>query len=106
MKLWLKLHIGGQLWRIYIVPSRSKFLDGGAGRCDYNACKIYISKAQDDQAREDTLWHELLHALLYVSGAERAYNGDPKIDEALVSVLTPVMHRLLKDLGFRFPRLY
>lgn len=106
MKLWLKLHIGGQLWRIYIVPARSKLLEGGAGCCDYNACKIYISKAQDDQAREDTLWHELLHALLYVSGAEKAYDGDPKIDESIVSVLTPVMHRLLKDLGFRFPRLY
>lgn len=106
MKLWLKLHIGGQLWRIYIVPARNKNLAGGAGRCDYNACKIYISKAQDDQAREDTLWHELLHALLYVSGAEKAYDGDADIDEKVVAALTPVMHRLLKDLGFRFPRLY
>ncbi len=110
MKLWLKLHIGGQAWKVYITPSCNKKLnfdgDHCAGRCDYDACKIYISKALDDQAREDTLLHELLHALLYVSGAENAYDGDPKIDETIVSALTPILHRLLKDLGFRFPQLY
>lgn len=105
-----KLFIGGQLWKIKLVGKRSKHLrEAGKwclnGRCDYQSCTIYILRDLDDQAREDTLLHELLHALLFVSGAEAAYNSDAKIDESIVSALTPMLHRLLKDLGFVFPQL-
>jgi hypothetical protein len=95
---------------VFLVSPKSKHLvdevDGCPlmGRCDYERSRIYISKALDDSAREDTLWHELLHALLHVTGADRAYRGGHKADEHIVGALTPVMHRLLKDLGFRFPR--
>lgn len=106
---WLALFLGGQKWSVYLVSPNSKhlILEGGErchGRCFYDTCRIYISKALDEGAREDALLHELLHALLYVSGAEKAYSGDPKKDEDLVGALTPMLHRLLKDLGFRFPR--
>lgn len=105
---WLSLHVGGQKWSVFVVSPRSKYLandDGGfdVGKCHYNLCRITLSKDLDQGAREDTLLHELLHALLFVTGAERAYGGDPKKDEMLVSALTPTLHRLLKDLGFRFP---
>ncbi len=106
--MWLKLHIGGQRWGVYLVPAGSKklFLEGQrcSGSCHYEACRIYINKTLDESAREDALWHELLHALLHVTGAERAYNGSPDIDEAIVTALTPAMHRLLRDLGFVFPK--
>lgn len=108
--LWLKPHIGGQLWRVYLVGPRTRFLldedtgDRLLGKCDYARCKIYVSKALDESARSDVLWHELMHALLHVTGAEQVYGGDPKKDERLVSTVTPAMHRLLCDLGFRFPR--
>jgi len=72
--------------------------------CDYDKCRIYVSKAVDSSARDDALWHELMHALLHVTGAESAYGGDPEADEHIVSALTPAMHRLLRDLGFRFPK--
>lgn len=110
MRRWFPLHLGGQRWTVYLVPAKSKFLvddDSGdrlLGRCVYEQCKIYISKDLDEGSREDTLLHELLHALLHVTGAEKVYGCDAKKDELLVTALTPVMHRLLKDLGFRFPR--
>lgn len=106
---WIALFIGGQRWSVFLVSPKSKRLkdangDPASGLCDYDKCRIYISNALDDGAREDTLLHELLHALLFVSGADKAYGGDPTKDESLVTALTPVLHRLLKDLGFRFPR--
>lgn len=106
---WLALHIGGQRWSVFLVSPKSKHLvnDAGdrlGGKCEYDACRIYIDRTLSESSREDTLWHELLHALLFVTGAERAYGGDYDVDEAIVSALTPAMHRLLRDLGFRFPR--
>jgi hypothetical protein len=54
-------------------------------------------------AVEDTLLHELLHAMMFVSGADKIYDGDPVKEERLVTALTPTLHRLLKDLGLKFP---
>jgi hypothetical protein len=105
---WLELSIGGQRWKVYLVGPKSKHLMGPegtrVGTCDYEHCRIYISKSVGEDAREDALLHELLHAALYVSGAEAAYGGDAVKDEQIVGALTPCLHRVLKDLGFRFPR--
>lgn len=109
MTKWLALHIGGQRWSVHIVSPKSKHLvdEEGVrhvGRCVYVASRIYISSELSESVREDTLLHELLHALLYVSGAEAAYGKSAKLEEQLVSALAPMLHRLLRDLGFRFPR--
>lgn len=107
---WLVVFLGGQRWTVSLVSPKSRNLKDDetgeylSGRCVYTKCQIYIAKDLDEQAREDTLLHELLHALLHVSGAEAAYGGDAQIDEDIVKALTPMLHRLLKDLGFRFPR--
>lgn len=105
---WLDLRIGGQRWAVHLVSPKSKYLvdDEGVhvGRCVYEKCRIYVSSALDPEARDDTLLHELLHALLFVTGAEKVYGGNARAEERLVSALTPTMHRLLSDLGFRFPR--
>lgn len=105
MTKWLSIHIGGQVWGVYLVSPRSKHLQNTelAGLCDTEKCRIFISKDLDSQAREDTLLHELFHALLYVTGAGKVFGGDEEKEEGFVLALTPVAHRLLKDLGFRFP---
>lgn len=109
MTRWLALHLGGQKWNVYLVSPRSKYLrtdTGGLciGRCFYDKCRIYLSRSLEGSAREDALLHELLHALLYVTGAESAYNGSAEADEHIVGALTPALHRLLKDMAFEFPR--
>lgn len=106
---WLALRLGGQRWSVYLVSPQSKHLacekgNRRHGSCDYESSRIFVSKALEQSARDDVLLHELLHALLYVTGAETAYGGDPKKDEHVVSCLTPTLHQVLRDLGFRFPR--
>ena len=106
---WLALRFGGQRWAVHVVAPRSKHLvdesgDAKVAMCFFETCSIYLSSALEESAREDALLHELLHALLYVSGAESAYGGDPKREEGLVTALTPLLHGALKDLGFRFPK--
>lgn len=106
---WLSVHIGGQLWSVYVVNERSKWLrTEELGVCKgityFDDCRIYLAREQSAQAFEDTLLHELLHALLRVSGAAHKI-GNENDEEDVVRDLTPVLHRLLKDLGFLFPRL-
>lgn len=109
MKRWLSFFIGGQKWTVYLVSPKSKHLQDDetwlAGLCSCEKCRIYISNALDEQAREDTLLHEILHALLYITGAGKAFKIGDDVEENFVLSMTPVMHRLLKDLGFRFPLL-
>jgi hypothetical protein len=110
---WLSLHIGGQLWSVHLVSGKSPRLRTEDrvlhGRTFFDRCRIYVSKDLDEQAREDTLLHELLHASLFVSGADAAlintYGKDADAaEEHVVTHITPVLHRLLKDLGFAFPK--
>lgn len=105
---WLRFRIGGQRWRVVLVSPRSKHLlneDGDRlhGKCDYERAVIYISRTLEGALLVETALHEVLHALLYVTGAERAYDGDHDKDEHLVSALTPALHGVLLDLGFKFP---
>lgn len=104
---WLSLHIGGQLWGVYLVnPGHRRLQDEKEhvfGITYPAESRIYLARGQSEQAFEDTLLHELLHAAANVSGAAFEIN-DARKEERIVRAMTPVMHRLLKDLGFRFPK--
>lgn len=105
---WLSIGIGGQKWGVYLVSPKSKHLNVEGevriGSCVYSSCRIFISRDLGESAREDALLHELLHAILYVSGAEKEYGRSAEVEEGIVGAITPVLHRVLSDLGFRFPR--
>lgn len=107
VKTWLKLQIGGQKWSVYLVPRKSKhlFFDGAynEGICEYGKSRIFVSNALPVAAREDTLLHELTHALFYVAGARAIIDSDDA-EERIVRAMTPILHRLLSDLGFVFPK--
>lgn len=105
---WLALRIGGQLWGVHLVSPKSKWLreedgDPSKGAAYFDECRIYISNEVSSEARDELLVHELLHAVLRVSGASHAI-GSAKKEEDVVRDVTPLLHRLLTDLGFRFPR--
>lgn len=104
---WLSVVVGGQRWGVHLVSPKHPELREGCGhlgRCLFDKCRIYIDKTLSEGAREDTLLHELLHAALFVSSADQAYDRSMEVDEKIVSSLTPVFHRLLIDLGFVFPK--
>lgn len=113
---WLSVHVGGQKWRVDLIKGNSKHFEADADENVYGIthaekCRIYIAKEQDEQAREDTLLHELLHAVFGVAGvnstlAEICEDRDEayKVEDKMILAMTPVLHRLLKDLGFKFPK--
>ena len=110
---WLTLHIGGQRWAVELVSPKSKYLLVDGEPCDgvahYDLCRICLRRDLPPQALEETLLHELLHATNRVTGASHVLDeAVPKrayaVEEHWVRTLTPVLHRLLKDLGFRFPK--
>lgn len=107
-KPWRTFPIGGQTWAVRLVSPRSKDLRVNGrktfGTCDYEKCTIYLSSALDESARDDTLLHEIFHAILFVSGAEKAYGSNPATEEQIVSAVTPIWHGLLCHLGFSFPK--
>ncbi len=110
MRVLFKPQLGGEKWTIYEVASGSQHLiddDGNRcnGMCDYDSCKIYVNRDLEISAKTHAVLHELVHALLHVTGADKAYDMDDKKDEDVVSALTPALHRLLTDFNFHFPGL-
>lgn len=114
---WLSVHVGGQKWRVDLVRGKHARLTHDGRRCHgvtlYDEGKIYISREQSETALEDTLLHEILHAAFYVSRVHHTIHelcdgGDPglaeKVEEKMVESLVLVLHPLLKDLGFKFPK--
>ncbi len=110
------LHIGGQEWEIHLVGKRSKFIRQNGklvdGMCYFDKCRIYICKDNDPQSIEDTLLHEIFHAVMFVCGGSTALraaciddDAATKAEEAIVAGMTPIFHRVLKDIGFVFPSL-
>lgn len=109
MRVLFRPHIGGEQWTIYeVAPGNKNLLADGDrcnGRCCPDECKIYINRDLDPSAKAHTVLHELVHALLHVTGADKVYDMDHDKEEILVSALTPALHRLLKDNGFALPGL-
>lgn len=107
--------LAGKRWTVKVVSSKSKYLNQNGerydGRCFFDKRRIYISKDLDDEERDATLLHEIVHVLVRESGAYEVLEaalppGDAgRVDEAFVSVGSPHLYTVLKDLGFRFPRL-
>lgn len=112
---WLSLHVGGQKWRIDLVSRRSKKLASETeileGLTDVDTCRIYVAKDLSPEGREDALLHEILHAVFFVSGARHQIDDlctdgehTDVVEERIIRCLTPVLHRVLKDLSFHFPK--
>jgi hypothetical protein len=104
---WLALRVGGQRIAVHVVRRRHPKLAGCDG-CYYPAeGRVYIASDLEQDAREDALFHELDHVVNEVGGVNAILEEHKvpfKEEERIVRARTPIWHRLLKDLGFRFPR--
>ena len=107
---WLALSIGGQKIGVYVVRRKHRMLGGADGAYHPEKCAIYIASDLEEGARDDTLLHELDHAVNQISGVNTVLKEACRVgaldatEEAIVTARTPLWHRLLRDLGFRFPR--
>ena len=111
-----RFFIGGTEWRVEVVPrSDPRLVEDGEkldGRCTPEQCLVLIADDLSSEAREELFVHEALeHAINHISGARhemglrcRSAKAADEHEERIVRARTPLLHRLLKDLGFRFPK--
>ncbi len=107
---WLALHVGGQKIGVFIVRRKHPKLEGCDGIYHPTEGRVYLASDLEEGPREDTLFHELDHVVNDISGANNILSGAvavtklEAVEEQIVRCRTPIWHRLLKDLGFRFPK--
>lgn len=109
-----RFHIGGQEWRVQFVPCTDPRLEGGSleGCAIFEDCLVLIRDDLSMEAREEVFVHEVFeHVINHVSGAGhemglrfRGEKAREEHEERIVRARTPHLHRVLKDLGFRFPK--
>lgn len=88
-----KLNVGGVNYSVtleenLIDPSNKQH---AWGYTDYAKGVIYIDKSLNEQHIMQTLVHELLHAMLWETGATESYN-DENIINPLGNMLYSVLH--------------
>lgn len=118
---WLDLKVGGRRTVVNLVKDNDPRLENNNALYDPAKNAIYISTALDASEREEKLVHELIeHAVNEVSGANHKLLSSVKaprkrtpgaqfkvyeeLEESIVHDRTPLVHRLLRDLGFVFPK--
>ena len=50
------------------------------GHCDYEHARIRIHRTLDPQLKRVTLWHEIIHALLFNAGVYEPEHNEQQID--------------------------
>ena len=101
-----KIRINQKDWTIQVVPSNHPRLGkGNWGRCQWEEQTIYISNRLGQKNFEDTLSHELLHALLDSIGFHDKLLDQFKtrIYEKLVDGLAHQLTPFLRPKIFKIP---
>lgn len=102
--------IGGQKIEVHVVRGTHSKLEGCNGIYLPIENRIYLARELERTALEDTLFHEFDHVVNDVGGVNQILASVvPKrklddVEESIVRCRTPIWHRLLKDLGFQFPK--
>lgn len=102
------LTIQGTEWRVHVVSRGScRALKGCEGACDHEGARIFIAAELSPERRADVFVHELLHALTFASGVDRAVPASmgcdekkwTEVDETIVRLLAPVLFDTLTRNG-------
>lgn len=98
MKLPSKIRIGGQELTVTLVD---KFDDDKLGRCCVPSGYIKIAKTfdgleQSESSKENTYWHEVVHAILDTMGEQELSNNE-KFVCTFAGFLTECYHSMEED---------
>lgn len=85
MKIPTRVRIGPGDWYIVVAPLTNEY-----GLCDEEKRTIVIREGMDSVMTRVTLWHELIHAMLYTLGY-------PKHNERMVDGLAYQLAQVLGD---------
>lgn len=100
MELPKELKIGGFQWTVEeqkdIANESSVF-----GSTHTQSQKIFIEPGLNIQKRDQTLLHEVMHAIWWQSGLERIFD-DRKMEEKVVHAMAMGLYQVLKDNKLQF----
>lgn len=67
----------------------------GSTHCDGQ--KIFLDPDDTTLHREQTLLHEIMHAIWWETGLKERYKDNKTIEEEIISSITPCLYQVLKD---------
>lgn len=89
-----KIKIGGMEYQVKEVEFDKSDDNVILGECRFEKAEILINENLSDSRKEQTLFHEMVHAMLFESGSNEYDN------EELVNQLGLIMYQVLKDNDF------
>lgn len=89
-----KIKIGGMEYQIKEVEFDKTDDDVILGECRFETEEILINKNLSDSRKEQTIFHEMVHAMLFEAGSNEYDN------EILVNQLGLIMYQVFKDNDF------
>ena len=90
-----KIKIGGMEYQVKEVKFGESNGDVTLGECHFETAEILINKNLSDSRKEQTLFHEMVHAMLFEAGSIEYDN------EELVNQLGLIMYQVFKDNDFK-----
>lgn len=97
MKIPKTIKIFGLVWEI--VHDANVAHQGGCFGATHNITeKIFLDPKNSQQRNEETLIHELLHAIWFASGLNSRYDKDKGvIEEEIIEALSTGLYQVLND---------
>jgi hypothetical protein len=86
-----QLKVGGAIYTVHEIDGLVRKLNL-YGNVDFSDCIIQIDSAMSEERKEQTIVHEVLHAILFEAG----YAPDDQ-DEDLVNRAANVLHQVIVD---------
>lgn len=90
-----KIKIGGMEYQVKEVKFGESNGDVTLGECHFETADILINENLSDSRKEQTLFHEMVHAMLFEAGSIEYDN------EELVNQLGLIMYQVFKDNDFK-----
>lgn len=107
--IWCTLNILGTTWTVILSDeATTEAIKECEGYCDLKPAIIYIDRELPDARKLDVLTHEILHAVIFMSGADKMFEhlfGSSKLpweerEEILISTFGVNLHDTLMRNGF------
>lgn len=97
MKLPTRLKIVGKTYRVRVITERAEgFEDGDYGECDNDKLVISIVAGRSIGNDQDTLLHEIIHAVEFQMGVDGAIHKKPSAEHRVQALATGLL-AFLKD---------
>jgi len=87
-----EVSIDGIAWTIEVSGAMSDF-----GETQIDNCKIYLREDVNDQVREITFWHELIHAMFASRDFKLVEGSTDEMEEQVASFLGPALWSFFKS---------